>query len=71
MIAVTTDPATGQVTATVPAGSLSAAIQASLEALRAAGVTIRQADEPEREFEETPGSVIDLAARRAVAGGAR
>lgn len=66
MIAVTTDPATGQVTATVPAGDLSAAIQASLEALRAAGVAIRHADEPAPE--ETHGSVIDLAARRAVGG---
>ena len=68
MIAVTTDPATGQVTATVPAGSLSASIQASLEALRAAGVAIRHTAEPEPE--EARGRVIDLASRRAV-GGAR
>lgn len=68
MIAVTTDPATGRVTATVPAGSLSAAIQASLEALRAAGVTIRLADAPEPT--EGEGNVVDLATRRVAAGGA-
>lgn len=63
MIAVTADPATGRVTALVPPGELPAAIRASLEALRGAGVEVREAPTPAQSAE-----VVDLAQHRAATG---
>ncbi len=63
MIAVTTDASTGQVTALVPAGELPAAIRASIEALQAVGVEVREAPGTAQSAE-----VVDLAQRRAATG---
>lgn len=67
MLAVITDPATGQVTALVPPGELPAAVRAGVEALRAAGIAVATA--PGAAAAPTPPGATRLDDHRRVAGG--